>query len=189
MVVGGGEGVTFAFLSNAASLDSTFPPDVVVAPIAEAPNDGVSVVTVLLELIGLMPVTSLRPPIPPIADVKEVLFTIGLVGSLPQCFGCAGGIGRIEDVRFGGLPGGGSADFCNALSSHDDFVGDQRFREKESVRVREPVLIEGVRRGVGCSCLVAGGVLGKVTGGGDGSGFSTGGEGSDSAGGEEKEEG
>ena len=100
--------------------------------------------------VGVIPVTSRRPPIPPNADIREfrlVLLeippvTVGdavlsLVHLLPVFWaGSAGGIGRIEFVRLGGLPGIGSeVAFWRALSSHEDLVGDHRLRERVSVLV------------------------------------------------------
>lgn len=75
-----------------------------------------SIVDVVVVLVGVIPVTSLLPPIPPKAEVKLVLLVIA--GGLAvrsfvhfDCCGTAGGIGRIEFVRLGGLPGVGSLAF------------------------------------------------------------------------------
>lgn len=83
--------------------------------------------------LGVIPATSLRPPIPPNADVKlELLVIVGLFSLDHLLVGTAGAIGRIELIRFGGLEGGSLA-FCRALSSHEDFVGDHLLRARESV--------------------------------------------------------
>lgn len=90
--------------------------------------------------------TSRRPPIAPKAGVKLVFLVDGGAAlrwmvhllAVPEVWGrgTAGAMGRIELVRLGGLPGGGgSADFCSALSSQEDLVGDQRFLGGESVLV------------------------------------------------------
>ena len=52
---------------------------------------------------------------------------------LTEYDGTAGGMGRMDEVRFGGEPGvseGVVVAFWRALSSQEDFVGDQRLREK-----------------------------------------------------------
>ena len=100
--------------------------------------------------VGVMPVTSRRPPLAPKADVKLVLLTIPkpvvVVGGAavlslvhlarPGWVGTAGGMGRIEFVRLGGEPGSRREGvFCRAESSQEDLVGDQRLRERESVEV------------------------------------------------------
>jgi hypothetical protein len=86
---------------------------------------------------GVIPATSRRPPIPPTALMRELelLFVIPAIGP-----GTAGAIGRIEEVRFGGLPGFSGLAFWRALSSQDDFVGDQRFRERVSVLIEVEML-------------------------------------------------
>jgi hypothetical protein len=99
------------------------------------------------------PATSRRPPLPPKADVKLVLFVIPFGGAAlvslvhfwrPGWWGTEGGIGRIEFVRFGGLPGAVEGGLCRAESSQVDFVGDQRFRERVSVEVDAEMRREGV---------------------------------------------
>ena len=94
--------------------------------------------------VGVIPVTSRRPPLAPNADVKLVLLTIpSPVGAgaavrlaTPGWVGTEGGMGRMELVRLGGEPGSlMEGVFWRAESSQEDFVGDQRFRERESVEV------------------------------------------------------
>ena len=120
-------GVTTLF-SNAVSRASTLLP-------APAGKD---------DEVGVIPVTSRRPPLAPNADVKLVLLTIpspmgaGAAVRLatPGWVGTEGGMGRMELVRLGGEPGSlMEGVFWRAESSQEDFVGDQRFRERESVEV------------------------------------------------------
>ena len=68
--------------------------------------------------------------------MRDVLL---LFGMLPIGAGTAGAMGRIDEVRLGGLPGVSA--FWRALSSQEDLVGDQRLREGGSVVV--VVVIEG----------------------------------------------
>ena len=109
-------------------------------------SNAASRASTLVEEVGVMPVTSRLPPLPPKADVKLGVFTIpcpcggAAVRSFvhfdtPGCVGIAGGIGRIELVRLGGDPGIADVGVVleRAESSQVDFVGDQRFRERESL--------------------------------------------------------
>ena len=115
-----------------------------------------------------IPATSRLPPLPPKADVKLVLFVrlLPLGGAAlvsfvhfdrPGWCGTAGGIGRIELVRFGGLPGVVVVGCWRALSSQEDLVGDQRFREGMSA------LVEVERR----RDWAASRVVGRSSAGGD----------------------
>jgi hypothetical protein len=62
----------------------------------------------------------------------------------PGWCGTEGGMGRIEFVRLGGLPGAVEGGWWRAESSQVDFVGDQRFRERVSVEVDAEMRREGV---------------------------------------------
>jgi hypothetical protein len=89
-----------------------------------------------------MPATSRRPPIPPNALMRDVLLLFVIpVPAIPA--GMAGAMGRMEDMRLGGLPGVSGFDFCKALSSHEDLVGDHLFRAKLSV-LMEAEMVGGV---------------------------------------------